>query len=297
MDLTKLVEKNGKVLTELLDLLPVPVFYKNKEGVYLGCNKEFEKILNLSRGDILGKTSFELYPKQLADCHLQKDNELFKQAGLQVYDGTLMLRNGESSIFRYHKASFTNEDGKIMGVIGVAFNIKQETSFEKFANYDCLTGLLNRRIGLELLNKSINECKNKTSFLSVVLMDIDYFKQINDTYGHGFGDQVLKKISQILKDNLRENDIIFRYGGEEFIYVLPHTSKEKAFFISERIRKNIFTVFSDYDLKIQKGISASFGISLFPNNGTTINQLINKADSAMYKIKKNGRNGVGVAIE
>ncbi|WP_028857133.1 GGDEF domain-containing protein [Psychrilyobacter atlanticus] len=297
MDLTKLVEKNGKVLTELLDLLPVPVFYKNKEGIYLGCNKEFEKILNLSREDILGKTSFELYPKQLADCHFQKDNELFKQPGLQIYDGTLILRNGESSIFRYHKASFTNEDGKIMGLIGVAFNIKQEKTLEKFANYDCLTGLLNRRIGLELLNKSINECKNKTSFLSVVLMDIDYFKQINDTYGHNFGDQVLKKISQILKDNLRENDIIFRYGGEEFIYVLPNTSKEKAFFISERIRKNIFTIFSDYDLKIQKGISASFGISLFPNNGTTINQLINKADSAMYKIKKNGRNGVGVAIE
>ncbi len=297
MSLTKFIDEQGKPLIELLDLLPMPVFYKNREGIYLGCNKAFERAINLSKEEVIGKTVFQVSSEPLAKIHFEKDNELFDNPGIQIYDGKLTLRNGDSSIFRYHKATFTNEKGEVTGIIGAAFNIKQEKVLEGLASYDPLTNLYNRRVGLEMLESSMVECRSRGGKLSLVVMDVDHFKEINDTYGHSFGDEVLKKISQVLEDNLRKEDIVFRYGGEEFVYALPFTGRKEAFLASERIRRDISAVFKGDDKRIKKQISASFGIAVFPDNGDDINKLMEKADSAMYRVKKNGRNGVGFSTE
>lgn len=168
MDLTKFINRQGKPLIELLDLLPLPIFYKDREGIYLGCNKSFEKIIGLSKDEIIGKTVFQISSKKLADLHFEKDNELFSNPGIQIYDGILALRGGKSHIFRYHKATFTNDKGEVTGLIGAAFNIKQEKALEKLASYDPLTNLYNRRAGLELLEKSFNMCKLNKDFFQLL---------------------------------------------------------------------------------------------------------------------------------
>lgn len=294
MDLTKFTNKDGKILLSLLEFLPVPAFYKNKEGVYAACNQLFEKTLGLSKKDIIGKTSFDLYNKELALKHIKMNNKLYLNGKTQIYDGTLILSDGSSAIFRFHKSILTNKSNEPIGFICIAICIKTEKKLEKLAMYDPLTGLFNRGTGLNLLSKKLQKCRDKKEVLSIVIMDIDYFKKINDTYGHICGDKILKKIARILKFNLRAKDVVFRYGGEEFLAALPYTDSKKAYSICERIRKKIsqLSVVSDDGIEIK--VSASFGISQFPENGKTESELIKKADLAMYKVKDNGRNGVKI---
>jgi len=301
MNLIEFINNQSEPLTELLDLLPIPIFYKDRRGAYLGCNKAFEGFIKLSREEIIGKTTYELSPRKLADVYSQKDEELFNNPGIQVYDGEIATHDDDSYFVRFHKTTFTNEQGKITGIIGAVFDItkevKQEKYLEKLASYDVLTGLYNRREGMNILGREIEQNRHKNLPVSIIMMDIDYFKKINDIYGHGYGDEVLKTVSQVVKNNLRDQDIVFRYGGEEFVCCLPGASKEEAFCISRRIGESISQTFINRDRDGDRHITASFGISMFPDDGSNVDKLVNRADDAMYRIKKNGRNGIGIAGE
>ncbi len=145
-----------------------------------------------------------------------------------------------------------------------------------------------------LLGKQIDQSRCDNLPFSIVMMDIDNLKKINDTYGHNYGDEILKTVSQVLKNNLGDHDIVFRHGGDEFIYFLPNMDREEAFLVSRRIREGILKFFKDHEKNICRHISASFGIAVFPDDGDSVDHLINRADSAMYKVKRNGRNGIGL---
>ena len=116
------------------------------------------------------------------------------------------------------------------------------------------------------------------------MMDIDHFKKVNDTYGHEFGDYVLKEFANVVKQNIRNSDIFARIGGEEFILILPHTSYESALKVAEKLRKAI----EKHDFKGKK-ITASFGVSEFEGD---LQMAIEIADEALYEAKRNGRNQV-----
>ncbi|MCS5421363.1 MULTISPECIES: GGDEF domain-containing protein [Psychrilyobacter] len=299
MNLIKFIKNNSESLTELIELLPIPIFYKDREGVYLGCNKAFEGFVKLPREEVIGKTAYELLSKKEADLYFQKDQELFNNPGIQIFDGKAASSENDSYIVRFHKATFKNDKGEITGLIGVVFDITKEVMQEKYldklASYDELTELHNRRKGMLLLEEQIEKSKGDNIPFSVVMMDIDHFKKINDTYGHSYGDEILKEISQVLKNNLRDHDIVFRHGGEEFIYCLPKTDKEEAFLVSERIRQSILKKFKNYEKNGCRHVTASFGIATFLDDGDSVHHLINRADHAMYKVKTSGRNGVGFA--
>lgn len=297
MNLIEFIKEQSQSLTELVDLLPIPIFYKDRKGVYLGCNKAFEEFIKLSREELVGKTVHELFSKEKSDVYFQKDEELFNKPGIQVYDGQVASHENDSYNVRFHKATFKNNSGEITGLIGAVFDITkevmQEKHLDKLASYDELTDLYNRRKGIILMEEEITRSKYNYLSFSVVMMDIDHFKKINDTYGHGYGDEILKIISQILKNNLRDQDIVFRHGGDEFIYFLPKLGREEAFLVSERVRMSILERFKDHEKKVCRDISASFGIAVFPYDGDTVDKLINRADDAMYRVKTSGRNGVG----
>lgn len=299
MNLIEFIKERNQSLTELVDLLPIPIFYKDRKGIYLGCNKSFEKFSKFSREEVIGKTVYDLLSKEEADNCSQKDQELFNNPGIQIFDGKIASPVTDSYIVRFQKATFKNDKGEIIGLIGAVFDITkemmQEKHLDKLASYDGLTGLYNRRKGMLLLEKQIDQSKCENIPFSVVMMDIDHFKKINDTYGHCYGDKILKAISQVLKNNLRNHDIVFRHGGEEFIYCLPKMDKEKALFISERIRESILKNFKNHYENKSGHVTASFGIATYPDDGGSVDQLINRADDAMYKVKTNGRNGVGFA--
>ena len=155
---------------------------------------------------------------------------------------------------------------------------------------DALTNLFNYQRFQESLEKEVYRAKRYNFQLSVILADIDYFKAVNDTYGHLAGDYSLKKIAECLKDSLRGSDSAARYGGEEFAFILPETDPDGAFIVAERLRKDIDSMRIDYEGK-NISITMSFGIASFdPANDTSKTDLIKKADHALYQAKKAGRN-------
>ncbi|HET6420752.1 MAG TPA: diguanylate cyclase [Geobacteraceae bacterium] len=157
---------------------------------------------------------------------------------------------------------------------------------------DHLTGLYNRRYLEETLEREFRRTQRKGNNLAVMILDIDHFKMVNDTYGHQQGDYVLCKIAALFQRVLREYDTAARFGGEEFIAVIPETSLSEARNIAERIRASIEeTLFSVGDEKIR--ITASFGVSAFPAEEIrSADDLIRVADKALYSAKIKGRNRV-----
>lgn len=168
----------------------------------------------------------------------------------------------------------------------------------ELSNTDHLTGLFNRRYLMEAMDKELQRAERKNGCLSLILLDIDYFKGVNDTYGHIQGDVVLQKVSQQLQKELRSYDIAARYGGEEFIAVLPDASLKEAAFVAERIRYAIEQLRFSGDIS---GISmtASLGVAEFRKleHNNSVDAFIKLADDALYKAKANGRNRVEFAEE
>ncbi|TYB31851.1 MAG: diguanylate cyclase [Candidatus Mcinerneyibacterium aminivorans] len=153
---------------------------------------------------------------------------------------------------------------------------------------DSLTNIYTREHFLKLVKRKFSHAKKKDNQSLFMLIDIDYFKHINDTFGHQKGDEVLEKIAALLKENIRTNDLMGRYGGEEFIIFMENINKEEADQKAENIRKKV----QNSNLLPDREITVSIGCSMFPKNSQWINILINQADIAMYNAKKTGRNKV-----
>lgn len=168
--------------------------------------------------------------------------------------------------------------------------LEESRELKEAACTDFLTGLLNRRYIDQVLKDLFNDYNQNTS--SLLLMDLDYFKRVNDTYGHDQGDIVLKGVAKIIKNSIRTSDTVARYGGEEFIAILPSASKEVVFSIAERIRINVGQKI--FNLNGQEvHITISIGSATLireENKYQTLEEWIQAADKALYKAKNNGRN-------
>jgi diguanylate cyclase (GGDEF)-like protein len=167
---------------------------------------------------------------------------------------------------------------------------KMNDELKHLAMHDSLTGLANRRFAQNQLERESARAKRSDSVVCVVLCDIDKFKVINDTYGHDCGDEVLKFISEIMSSTIREQDLVARWGGEEFIFILPNTPSSDGANLAEQIRKKIQERPLNYDNTVIH-ITASFGVSVLDKN-TEIKQALTQTDDAMYIAKRNGRNQV-----
>jgi len=160
------------------------------------------------------------------------------------------------------------------------------------ATIDSLTNLYNRRAFEEFAEKEILRAKREHTQLSIILMDIDLFKQVNDTYGHQVGDKVLQEFSLRLSNSLRAYDILARYGGEEFMLILPDTDSETALVIAEKLRVKIFQPVFDVNTSPKLSVSASFGVTTGYGDTLDWQKLVSFADKALYQAKNDGRNQV-----
>ena len=156
---------------------------------------------------------------------------------------------------------------------------------ERYAFHDQLTKLLNRRMFYQRIGREIKGAMRYGYPISLAIMDIDNFKEFNDTYGHLEGDRILAELGRLLKEEIRASDYAARLGGEEFAIVLPHTSKEAAAIMAERLRKKI---------KDKLGISVSIGIGEFPSDANTLRALLRKADQALYEAKRKGKGRIAI---
>jgi diguanylate cyclase (GGDEF)-like protein len=170
-------------------------------------------------------------------------------------------------------------------------NIEMYEKVEELSNVDGLTGLYNRRYFQQAIERMVMESSRTDTALSIIMLDIDHFKRINDTYGHKAGDDVIRFMSRTLKNNIRKVDVAARYGGEEFVLLLHNTNAKGAVKLAEKIRILVKDASINADGS-QLNITCSFGVSSFPSIVVSSDQLVKSADDALYFSKNNGRNSV-----
>jgi len=164
-----------------------------------------------------------------------------------------------------------------------------EKALVDYANKDSLTQVFNRRKIEKIMNAQIKESKNDETTFSIIFFDIDNFKMINDNFGHIRGDKVLISIAKIVSSNIRSSDFIGRWGGEEFIIILPNTNSKDAYTIAS----NLKVLISNYNFDLEKAVTCSFGITDFKKDDSK-KEMVKRADDAMYYVKRNGKNDIKV---
>lgn len=205
---------------------------------------------------------------------------------LQVIEkGAMQFGHGDFS----HRIEI--EPRNELGKLAVTFNSMAD-KLEEIATRDGLTGLLNKKAILQVLDSELMRARRHDSTLSLMMLDLDYFKNINDTYGHQAGDTVLVTATELIDKHVRGIDHVGRYGGEEIVIVLPDTSETESVEIAERIRRSLAStqiVVSEFNFV---SVTVSIGIAIFPMDGADKDALLNNADQAMYHAKAEGRNRV-----
>lgn len=192
---------------------------------------------------------------------------------------------------------FTPEEVRFLQAISdqaaLAFERAKLISFlEELSITDALTGIANRRHLEWRLTEEVERARRYQYPLTTLMVDIDHFKQVNDTYGHQVGDKVLQQVVQRMRQSLRRTDFLARYGGEEFLILAPQTPMERALTLAERLRRTIASDPIEVSDQLLIPITVSIGVAVFPQHGQNERELINTVDAALYKAKQDGRNCV-----
>ncbi|ADH85737.1 GGDEF domain-containing protein [Desulfurivibrio alkaliphilus] len=204
-------------------------------------------------------------------------------------------------VLNIHKAKrhgFREKDKEFFCAVAhnLAVALERARLFEnvrKEAMHDGLTGIYNRRFFLECAERELHKCQRGSNSLSLLFIDIDHFKDVNDNFGHVFGDQVLRQLAKILQCGIRQSDIPARYGGEEFVVLLPDTNGEAACCLAEKLRSKVAEdLVATPPHEQPKTINLTVGVASYPEDGKTVIDLLRVADRRLYKGKEEGRNRV-----
>ncbi len=417
-------EQAGQALQEqlhfnqaLFNAIPNPVFYKNREGRYLGCNEAFSRLYGLRPEDLAGKTVYDVAPPEVADTYRRMDDALFAEPGLQIYEYAVPLPSGEMRSLMFNKATFNDSDGHVAGLVGVIVDLterkreqeqlaeaealfrglveqslagiyiiqdkrftyvnprmadifgyspeemlrlgpydivlpedhdrlkqnirkrsegdtaasrniyrawrqdgslievevhsrpmeyqgrpaligillditeqqKAERQLNFLAFYDVLTGLANRTLFLDHLRLAMAGAKRHDTLMALHFLDLDRFKEINDTLGHHVGDLLLQSVAARLQECLRDTDTVARLGGDEFAIIQTDLEGiEGAETLAAKIMEALARPFTLDGNEVYT--STSIGITVYPVENADPEQLLKNADMAMYAAKNQGRN-------
>lgn len=288
------VQDQLQFITRLIDTIPNPVFYKDETGRYIGCNSAFEQYLGKARSELIGRTVFDISPPDLAARYQAADQALFDDRGTQVYETQVVYGDGSRHEVMFYKATFDKADGSLGGLVGLMLDISERKRMEQAiwheANYDALTGLPNLRLLRDSLARELERARRKNSNLALLFIDLDRFKEVNDTLGHLMGDQLLKQAAERIRAVVRSSDTVSRQGGDEFVVILPDISDaQAAALVAGKIIRLLGLPFLLGSNQVY--VSASIGIALCPDDSTQLETLVSFADQAMYAAKAAGRNG------
>ncbi|HEX6734420.1 MAG TPA: diguanylate cyclase [Azonexus sp.] len=304
---------------KLMQHLVVPTFVLDHECRVLVWNRACERLTGVFAAEVIGTRNhwqaFYSEPRLcLADVLAQgRADELATLypfhtepsefgLGVRAENWCIMPRVGERLYLTIDAGPIYAEDGQLIAVVETLRDMtehkKAQLALQQLATVDCLTGVANRRSFDEKLHSEWNRARRQHDPLSLIMIDVDYFKPYNDLYGHQRGDECLKAFSAILQGQaFRAGDLTARYGGEEFAIVLPNTTLAGAREVAERIRQSI----EQADLPhagsaTSTRITASMGVAaLVPGHGSHAGTLVALADQALYAAKRSGRNRVCVA--
>jgi len=278
---------NLDILSELLEDYDVIESTNAKEALEIVNNEDVDLILlDIMMPDMDG---YEV-------CQKLKENP--KTTDIPII--FITAKTDEDSIEKAYDIGGADYITKPFKVKELLARVKRELQIQKLqdelkllASTDPMTQLYNRRHFTQLSNQTINLARRNNQTISLIMLDIDKFKDINDTHGHQIGDEVIVSLSNILKQNTRKDDIICRYGGEEFVIMLPNSSLDNTYKIAEDIREKVEKFYLEITKDVQLNFTISSGVSeLSLEKENTLEIALKNADDALYKAKESGRNKV-----
>jgi two-component system cell cycle response regulator len=297
----RLVEYANRRFSELFENVPIACFTVDIEGSIREWNLAAQQLYGYTKEEVLHQP---FYTRVFRGASASKMHEILQRviqgsvmAGIESedYDSEGNLHYVLRSVFPIRNPN-REVVGAIVSVVDVTYRVEYENQLkalnqklQSLAVTDGLTGLHNHRAFQDYLEEQFQTAMRNKQPLALILMDVDHFKQYNDTYGHQAGDEVLRQVAQILQTNVREGDFVARYGGEEFVVVLPRTDSESAVAVAERLRRAVES--AEWQLR---PVTGSFGVASIRPDMETRQELIEAADQALYQAKKNGRNRVEV---
>ncbi len=287
-----LTQKN--FLKTIVNVIPDLLWIKDTEGKYLACNARFERLFGAKESEIIGKDDFDFVDEESANFFRNKDRKALEAKESHIYEEVLTFTDsGYEGLFETIKTPMKDGEGNVIGILGIARDISERKAREEqlriYANYDMLTGLANRTLFMDRLSHLMTLRKSNKQYSAVLFIDLDHFKEINDTFGHSTGDKILKLVSKSLQNVIRKEDTLSRHGGDEFTILLEKINTPlDAANIAQHVLDTLKTPFTIEDHQFY--ITTSIGITIAPDDSNDPETLVRFADIAMYKAKENGRN-------
>lgn len=287
--------KQQTLLETILDNIDSYAYIKDRNRRFVYVNNRFAHLLGKPIKEIVGSTDSEVFPVEIANQHWKLDQNVFETGVKLEVEESFPGIDGEIRHFWSVKIPIQLPD-KRDAILGFSTDITKilqlNRELQHLALTDELTGLGNRRYFFDVAEKMFAQAVRYQQPLSVIMLDLDFFKKINDTYGHKVGDEVLVFTAQIFKDSIRSCDTIGRLGGEEFAILLPNTSQEQALILAERIQQAL------HHSKIQSSEgyvlspTVSMGVASLGSEVQKFSELLTYADKALYQAKISGRDCV-----
>ncbi|MDJ0841849.1 MAG: diguanylate cyclase [Acidobacteriota bacterium] len=271
---------------------------ERNEVVYY-VNPAFCNLTGFTEPDVFGCTADQFFVFDKTPLPLDEMKQVARESG--AWRGDVTLKRKDGSIYEAYLdlTSVVGMKGEFEGFIFIQRDIsalkKVMAELERLARIDALTGLYNRRYFMERFNDELERARRYGHPTSLLLLDMDHFKRINDSYGHGAGDMVLERVGSMVNGHMRSMDLGGRYGGEELCIALPETPKEGAFIFAERLRIMIAQEIFKCEENNTFQVTCSIGLAQLDAGTREPSEHINRADKALYRAKQEGRNRVVVS--
>ena len=288
----KLDEERAR-LAQIVESSNDAIFSVSLDDIITSWNKGAEKLYGYTAREIIGQPIFTIIPPERYGERAQILRAILRGDELEHFDTTRLRKDGSQFYASLTISPILATDGKILGNSVIARDVTERRQLEEViqhqAHHDTLTDLPNRQLFMDFLDRELAQARRNETRLALLFLDLNGFKQVNDTMGHGCGDLLLQEVAHRLKACIRESDTVARLGGDEFTVLMPDVSHTEDMGI---VLKKILGVFEKpfmlEDVAVES--STSIGVALFPDDGENSEELIKKADIAMYDAKGSGKN-------
>lgn len=291
------LRRSSEEIEDLYNHAPCGYHSLDEHGLIVRMNHSELEWLGYSREEVVGKLHFSDLLIPHSQQTFRENFPRFLKLGY-VHDLEFEVRRKDGTVLPVllSATAVRDADGRLIMSRSTIFDLterkKLERELERQARIDMLTGLNNRRHFFELAEHELARARRHDEPLTVLMLDVDHFKRVNDTYGHHVGDMVLRKMSEVCTQTLRENDILGRMGGEEFAILFPETGRSQALETAERLRLAV----ANTDVQIAPGKSVRFtvsiGVAFFSAADVNVDAILKRADAVLYEAKNTGRNRV-----
>jgi len=292
------LKQNEQMLSDILENVSAHIYMKDTQGRYLFANKLLRERFAAPLDEIVGYDDSKFFDAGSAATMREEELRVLSEGEPLEKEETLTnMLTGVTQVFLTVRIPLRREDGKVYALCGISADITErkdiEEHMQRMAQYDNLTHLPNRALFDDRLKIALAAAQRNGARLALMFIDLDKFKPVNDTYGHGVGDLLLQEVAQRIQECLRESDTAARVGGDEFVVLLPAVDTEQdARVVGAKILDALNQPFLLAGHKLK--IGGSIGVAIFPEHGAEERHLVKSADTAMYHAKKNGRNNVKI---